>query len=135
MNLLLDTHVWIWSLLSPSRIASRVRRQLTAAEVELWLSPVSAWEALMLIERGRLAVRGDGPQWVDSAWKAGPFREAPLTYEVATASRRIAVPVKDPVDRFLTATALVYGCTFVTADRRLSAIPDIDVLNPEGLKA
>ncbi len=128
MNLLLDTHVWIWSLLSPSRIAARVRKHLTGDEAELWLSPISAWEALMLIERGRLAVRGDGPQWVESAWKAGPFREAPLTFEVAVASRRVAVPVRDPADRFLVATALVYGCTFVTADCSLSTVPGVEIL-------
>jgi len=128
MNLLLDTHVWIWSLLSPSRIAARVRKRLTDSETELWLSPISAWEALMLIERGRLSIRGDGPEWVESAWRSGPFREAPLTFEVAAASRRVAVPVKDPADRFLAATAAVYGCTFVTADRRLTAIPGVEVL-------
>jgi len=128
MNLLLDTHIWIWSLLEPERIASRVRNRLGDAETELWLSPISAWEALMLVERGRLAVRGDGPEWVDSAWKAGPFREAPLTYEVAAASRRLPVPVRDPADRFLVATASVYGCTFVTADNRLSAVPGVKIL-------
>ncbi len=128
MNLLLDTHVWIWSLLSPEKIAARAKKLIAAEETELWLSPISAWEALMLIERGRLDLKGDGPEWVDSAWKAGPFREAPLTYEVATASRRIAVPVKDPADRFLAATALVYGCTFVTADLRLRTIPGVSVL-------
>ncbi len=128
MNLLLDTHVWIWSLLSPEKIAARAKKLIAAEETELWLSPISAWEALMLIERGRLDLKGDGPEWVDSAWKAGPFREAPLTYEVATASRRIAVPVKDPADRFLAATALVYGCTFVTADLRLHTVPGVSIL-------
>ncbi len=128
MNLLLDTHVWIWSLLEPKRIASKVRNRLSDDDTELWLSPISAWEALMLVERGRLAVRGDGPEWVDSAWKAGPFREAPLTYEVATASRRLPVPVRDPADRFLVATAAVYGCTFVTADSRLIAVPGVKIL-------
>ena len=34
----------------------------------------------------------------------------------------------DPADRFLVATASVYGCTFVTADGRLHAVPGVDVL-------
>jgi PIN domain nuclease of toxin-antitoxin system len=128
MNLLLDTHIWIWSLLAPDKIGSLARDRLVDSESQLWLSPISAWEALMLVERGRLAVRGDGPEWVDSAWKAGPFREAPLTYEVATASRRLPVPVRDPADRFLVATASVYGCTLVTADNRLIAVPGVKIL-------
>ena len=128
MNLLLDTHVWIWSLLSPEKISARVRKKLVAEETEIWLSPISAWEALMLVERGRLEVKGDGPEWVDAAWKAGHFREAPLTFEVATTSRRLAIPVRDPADRFLLATASVYGCKFVTADARLQAIPGVATL-------
>jgi PIN domain nuclease of toxin-antitoxin system len=128
VNLLLDTHVWIWSLLDPERLSKGMRTRLGAPETALWLSPISAWETLMLIERGRLSVPGDGPAWVETAWRSGPFREAPLTSAVAAASRRLAVPVKDPADRFLVASALVYGCAFVTADSRLKAVPGVRVL-------
>ncbi len=128
MNLLLDTHVWIWSLLSPDKLSPATRERLTSESVELWLSPISAWEALMLVERGRLGIRGDGPEWVDSAWRSGPFREAPLTYEVAVASRRAPVPVRDPADRFLVATAMVNGLALLTADRRLHMIPGLEVI-------
>ena len=128
MNLLLDTHVWLWSLLEPEKLTKSTRNRLQAQETALWLSPISAWEALMLIERGRLHVPGDGPSWVETAWRSGPFREAPLTFAVAAASRRLAAPVRDPADRFLAASALVYGCAFVTADRRLKVVPGVRVL-------
>jgi len=128
VNLLLDTHVWLWSVLSPKRISPKARKLLLSAESELWLSPISAWEALMLAECGRLAIRDDAGDWVASAWRAAPFREAPLTYEVAVASRQIPVPVRDPADRFLVATAKVYGCALLTADRRLRTIPGVEVV-------
>jgi PIN domain nuclease of toxin-antitoxin system len=48
-----------------------------------------------------------------------PFREAPLTGEVAIQSRHVNLPYQDPVDRFLVATALVYDLTLVTADERI----------------
>jgi PIN domain nuclease of toxin-antitoxin system len=42
-----------------------------------------------------------------------------LTFEVALESARIALPHKDPADRFLAATASVFDLTLVTADERL----------------
>jgi PIN domain nuclease of toxin-antitoxin system len=48
-----------------------------------------------------------------------PFREAPLTHEVALASDAVALPHRDPADTFLAATAKVYDLTLVTADENL----------------
>ena len=56
MKLLLDTHIWLWALLEPELLAAPVRAALQAPENELWLSPVSVWEATMLAERGRVIV-------------------------------------------------------------------------------
>jgi PIN domain nuclease of toxin-antitoxin system len=48
-----------------------------------------------------------------------PTKEAPLTHEVAMETRRISLPHRDPADRFLVATANVFGLTLVTADEVL----------------
>lgn len=121
MNLLLDTHIWIWSQLEPERLTSPVREALDRPDYELWLSPVSIWESLVLVERGRLRVSGDPKAWIDRMLKASPVREAPLTFEVAIESRRIDLSHQDPADRFLAATAQVQALTLVTADERLLA--------------
>lgn len=119
MKLLLDTHIWLWSLLAPEHLTPRVAAELESATNELWLSPISTWEALMLVERGRIEVSGDPLQWVDEMVRALPRREAPLTHEVALESRRVRLPHQDPADRFLAATAKVYDLTLVSADDRL----------------
>lgn len=51
-----------------------------------------------------------------------------MTFEVARESRRVALPHRDPADRFLAATAKVYGLTLVTSDTQLLGCPDIGVL-------
>jgi PIN domain nuclease of toxin-antitoxin system len=48
-----------------------------------------------------------------------PFQEAMLNHEVAMQSRTILLPHQDPADRFIAASAIVYGLTLVTADRNL----------------
>jgi len=119
VKLLLDTHIWLWSLLDPSKLVRRVARALEAAENEVWLSPISSWEVLVLVEKGRVVLEKDPVRWLADVWKALPLREAPLTHEVAVQSRLLELPHQDPADRFLGATAKVYGLTLVTADDRL----------------
>ena len=130
MNLLLDTHVWIWGILEPSRLSGRALSELEREEAVRWLSPISVWETHLLVERGRVQVAGTPAEWVDTAWAQGACREAALTAEVALASRSLALPTQDPADRFIAATALVNGFVLVTADRTLARVPGIEVMDP-----
>ena len=127
MKLLLDTHVWLWSILTPERLSHRNRDALVSPDNELWLSPISLWETLLLAERGRISLEADPLAWIREARNAAPVVEAPLTFEVAVASRTISLPHEDPADRFIAATAKVYQLELITADRQLSRCPDIEV--------
>jgi PIN domain nuclease of toxin-antitoxin system len=119
LRLLLDTHVWVWSLMTPERIDRQAVTALSGPETERFLSPVSVWELLVLIEKGRIEIEGEAESWVRETLAQGAFREASLNHEVALWSRKIELPHEDPADRFLVATALVYELTLVTADERL----------------
>ena len=121
MNLLLDTHIWIWSHTAPERLGKRATAALGDESNTLWLSPISIWEFLLLGEQGRLKVQGrSSPSaWVDEALSRAPMHDAPLTREVAIRSRGVGIDHQDSADRFLAATASVYDLTLVTADERL----------------
>ena len=121
MKLLLDTHIWLWSLLDPKRLSRPVERALRSMSNELWLSPITVWEALLLIEAKRLRVKGDGRKWVDRVLAEVPMTEAPLTHAIALESRNLGLAHADPADRFLAATARVHELVLVTADERLLA--------------
>lgn len=126
MKLLLDTHIWLWSVGEPGKLSERVRRVLSSGENEVWLSPISMWEALVLYGKRRIEVRGEPLQSLAEA--AANFREAPLTHEIVLAAHQIPIPQKDPADRFLAATAEVLGLTLVTADERLLGLGKIATL-------
>ena len=121
MKLLLDTHIWLWALLDPERLSPAVRAALASGENELWLSPISVWEALLLAEGCRIRVDTAPTEWVERMVRALPRREAALTHDIAVASRQLTLSHEDPADRFLAATAQVLGLTLVTADARLLA--------------
>jgi PIN domain nuclease of toxin-antitoxin system len=126
LRLLLDTHIWLWSLREPDRLGARTRHELRVAENELWLSPVSTWEALILQEKGRIHLAGDLKNWLTDS--TAPFREAPFTHEIVVASRRLPLPQRDPADRFLAATAFILDLTLVTADANLLGLGEIATL-------
>ncbi len=126
MKLLLDTHIWLWSLQDPVRLGKRVLHELRSPANELWLSPISTWEALTLNAKGRIQLPTDLVQWVARA--TAPLKEAPLTHEIALAARLMPLSHKDPADRFLAATAQVLHLTLVTADANLLGLGDIPTL-------
>ena len=126
MRLLLDTHIWLWGLREPARLGRRVRRELTEEGNELWLSPVSTWEALLLSVKGRIRLPGDLAGWVLRA--TAHLREAPLTHEIVVAAHQLPLPHTDLADRFLAATAQALGLTLVTADERLLGLGEIKTL-------
>ena len=128
MTLLLDTHIWIWSVGSPARISTSARDALSNPANTLALSPVTVWEALLLAEKGRVDLAPDPWSWIRMALANRTMREFPLTHEVALRSRSVRLPHDDPADRFIAATAMVHGLTLVTADRTLLDCPDIRVL-------
>jgi len=119
LNLLLDTHIWIWSVDDPSRLTERVAFELLNPDNELWLSPVSTWEAILLVEKKRIQLLPDAEQWMSQSLRILRLREACMTHAVAVEAARVVLPHRDPGDRLLAATAIVYGLTLVTADQRL----------------
>ena len=128
MKLLLDTHIWLWSALEPQRIARRVEKALTDSANELWLSPVSVGELVVLLRKGRLQLPRDVSAWVATTIADLQLTEAPLTIEVALAVSSFNFPHGDPADHFIAATAKVFDLTLVTADSELATLPDIAVL-------
>ena len=119
MKLLLDTHIWLWSFLEPGRLAPRVANALESNENELWLSPLTIWETLVIAAKRRVRLEPEPGAWILRALRAIPLKEAPLTHEVALETRKIQLPDRDPADRLLAATARVFELTLVTADERL----------------
>lgn len=125
MKLLLDTHIWLWLLSKPSQLKKSVLAMLKDRNNELWLSPISTWEALTLAKKGRIQLGAPAYEWLRQA--VSGTREAPLTHEIALAARQLQLH-QDPADRILAGTAQVLGLTLVTADDRLLGLPTIRTL-------
>jgi len=119
LRLLLDTHIILWSAAEPEKLPQNIAEELNNDFNELWFSPISVWEILLLAEKGRISLGSDNVKSVRNIFRTIPLKEAPLNLEVAVQSRSVNLPHQDPADRFLAATAVVYDLTLVTADSRI----------------
>lgn len=128
MKLLLDTHILLWSVFEPERLSPRVATALTNPNNELWLSAVSVWELVLLDRNERIELNDDVGTWVTTTLTRLKINEAPITIEVALETKSTGLAHKDPADRFLAASAKIFGLTLVTSDERLIAARGISVL-------
>ena len=129
MKLLLDTHIWLWYLLGDKRLSTNLQTVIAEETTELWLSPISIWETLILAEKGRISLQPDAVTWINLALQTLEIIEAPLVHQIAILSRQIELPHQDPADRFIAATAVYYNLILATVDSNLTGVSWLQTLS------
>jgi PIN domain nuclease of toxin-antitoxin system len=89
MKYLLDTHIWLWSLLEPDRIDDNILEILKNDNNELFISPITIWETLILAEKGRIELHPTHEEWISEAIRRSPVKEAKLSHSITVKSRLI----------------------------------------------
>lgn len=119
--ILLDTHVWLWTLDATAGALPKATRLLidrAAAARRLFASDFSYWEIAMLVSKGRLQLGTDVGRWLDRAAMAPGIATVPVTRDVLVHSTRLpGEPHGDPADRILLAQAQALGASLLTCDR------------------
>ena len=129
MKLLLDTHIWIWYLLGHYRLSETLQKAIAEKKNELWLSPITIWETLLLAEKGRIILEPTPKKWVENSLEKLDTKEALLTNEIALVSRQLELAHQDPADRFIAATAIYYGLILATVDENLTKASCLNTLS------
>jgi PIN domain nuclease of toxin-antitoxin system len=117
MRLLLDTHVFIWSVMDSRQLKAATRRYLSSAEI-VYVSAVSIWEIAIKARLGKMT--GDVEAFA-AAIDASGFQELPMTAKHAAAVVKLPPYHTDPFDRMLIAQAFLEPLRLVTADKVLGA--------------
>ena len=128
MKYLLDTHIWIWAVSKPEKLSKEVRGILRNKSNELFISSISFWEFLVLLEKGRVTISKPLDKWLKRAINKTRIREIPLDKEIAIQSRKIPLPHQDPADRFIAATASVHQLTLITSDGKLAKFSGLAII-------
>ena len=128
MRLLIDTHIWVFMADQPKRLGRKTSQLLQNPKTEVWISPLSVWEVLLLHRLGRFGKIRDPHAWVRKSLKAWPFQEAAVTHAVAIEAGDFELGTDDPIDRLLVATARVMKMPLVTEDAAIIASGCVEVV-------
>jgi PIN domain nuclease of toxin-antitoxin system len=115
MNLLLDTHAFLWWLTDNPKLPAKTRDAIAYGDA-VYISAASAWEVAIKIGLGRLTVKDPFARLVvDSG-----FDELPITFSHAEEVKTLPPHHRDPFDRMLVAQARVEGLALVTDDQLIA---------------
>ena len=114
MRVLLDTHLLLWALGSPSKLSAASRKQIESAEV--FVSAASIWEISIKRSLGKLQA---DPREVVAAIAPAGFALLPITGEHAAKIVELPALHKDPFDRMLIAQATIEPMILLTNDEGL----------------
>ena len=123
MDVLLDTHVWIWMLTNDERLTGRALATANEADA-VRLSPISFFE---VSQKTRLGKWPEMDAYVDQLpdLAAGQgILTAPFSPQVALLAGQMTWSHRDPFDRILAATALLSGAVLLSADTMFDTLED-----------
>ncbi len=117
MRYLLDTGVWLWSLLQPERLSRKAQDVITELEQEIFLSAVSSWEIAIKSSTGKLKLPQSAQSFVPQFMREQGLRPLPISLGHTLAVASLPLHHRDPFDRLLIAQALEEKMALLTADR------------------
>lgn len=124
---LVDTHVLLWLLSDPSRIADSVRERLADRANELLVSVASALEITTKVRVGKLDA-GDLATTFARRMSDIGADVLPIALDHALLAGSMSWSHRDPFDRLLVAQATVDEAVLVTVDRALVDLPVPQIL-------
>jgi PIN domain nuclease of toxin-antitoxin system len=95
----------------------------------LFISSISFWEFIILVEKGRITISKPVNEWIRDAVIDPDIKEIPIDKKIALTSREVNLPHQDPADRFIAATAFIHQMTLITSDRKLEESEEISILS------
>lgn len=124
MKLLLDTHVLLWCLIEPARLAADSRTVIEDSENDVLFSTASVWEIAIKASLGRVDFQVT-PAAIFAEAVARGFVELPISSAAALKVAELPFHHRDPFDRLLIAQAMTEPAILYTADAPLAAYSEL----------
>jgi PIN domain nuclease of toxin-antitoxin system len=116
MNLLLDTHAFLWAVDDAPQLSALARAALTDGNNLVFVSAVTAWEIAIKKALGKLTLPPGN--YLDEL-QIHRFTPLDITTEHALAVEHLPHYHNDPFDRLLIAQAQIEKLVLVTGDSRM----------------
>jgi PIN domain nuclease of toxin-antitoxin system len=116
MKLLLDTHVFLWFISGETRLPKAMREVIRDPQIEVFLSVVSLWEAIVKQQIGKLPLPEPAEIYLPIQRERHFIESLPLDEKAVTHLARLPSIHRDPFDRMLICQAIEHGMSLVTVD-------------------
>ena len=116
MNILLDTHSFIWLDKESMKMSEVAREAVADSQNTLFLSLVSVWEIQIKVQLSKLVLQADLEQILEEQQAENNLRILPIEVSHAIVVGQLPLYHKDPFDRALIAQAMVENLPVITVD-------------------
>ncbi len=123
MNVLLDTHAFLWAVMDDRRLSAAARAVIADGANEVFLSAASMWEIALKAGAGKIHLAGGTARFLELEIRRN--RLSPLPVQPAHVLRVTYLPPihKDPFDRLLIGQAQVEKLALITSDPLITRYP------------
>jgi PIN domain nuclease of toxin-antitoxin system len=120
MNLLLDTHVFLWFIAGDERLSKTARTLIENADNEVFLSQASLWEIAIKISLGKLTLSQPFETLMAEQLQQNQIQLLDIRLQHAAGVITLPFHHRDPFDRMLIAQAQAETLTLVSEDSSIN---------------
>ncbi len=131
MDILLDTHILLWTLTHDNKLPQQAVDLITDKKNKIYYSIASIWEIEIKNSLGKITITGEelAEYCKEAGFELIPIREAHI-FKLKTLKREENAPKhNDPFDRIMLAQSKEAGCKFITHDLLMSFYNEPCVIN------
>ncbi|USR91246.1 PIN domain-containing protein [Phormidium yuhuli AB48] len=124
--IVLDSHIWVWLIHGYfDRFPNHWLDQFQSASL-IGISPVSCYEISLAVHKGRLRLSKTLEEWLKTSLEPAGIELMPMNERVAVRAVNLSPIHKDPFDRLIIATALVYQAQLASVDGLFRRYPELN---------
>ena len=120
MNLLLDSHTFVWTHEEPRKLSQKAAAAIKNPGNNLFLSAASVWELQIKIQIGKFKFKDSLEDIVAEQQLINGLQILPINLAHALYLKNLPLHHKDPFDRLLIAQAFVENLILVSADPKFA---------------
>ena len=122
MNILLDTHTFLWYLQDSKELSYKAAEILEDPSNTLWLSIASLWEISIKLGLGKLSLQNSFSE-LKEVLQQLKIEVLPITFSDTERYLNLPLHHRDPFDRILVAQTMNHSLVLISRDEAFDAYP------------
>jgi PIN domain nuclease of toxin-antitoxin system len=127
MNVLLDTHAFLWWVIDDSQLSNTAKAMIADPTNTVYFSVISAWEIIIKERTGKLSLPEPPETYIPSRIASNQFISLAVQMQHVLQIATLPDHHRDPFDRLLIAQSQVENIPLLTVDYLISQY-SVDVI-------